>query len=182
MVNQTFLYSFFPRKSMWCTLGKQRGRCSSWWYNPHVFRLPLFDLVHRLWTIAYGCSRLHRCWRQMLWTKCADDNFEMLVTLMTAFITYYLYLWTVATCTDEDVINIEILSPTWSHQHTLVRNSFLTYTCINQREVVAFWINIGDIKIKFCWHCPPTNEYFPYPVLSIIINRKRNFDLSHQNW
>ena len=95
----------------------------------------------------------------------------MLVTLMTAFITYYLYLWTVATCTDEDVINIEILSPTWSHQHTLVRNSFLTCTCISQREVVAFWINIGDIKIKFCWHCPPTNEYFPYPVLSIIINR-----------
>ena len=58
---------------------------------------------------------LHRCWWQMLETKCVGDNFEMLVTFLAVFVTNILYLLTydgvnVGHQQPKDVTNIEILS------------------------------------------------------------------------
>ena len=52
------------------------------------------------------------CWWRMLETKCVGDNFKMLVTVFTVVVTNILYLLTLASGT-----NIEILSQTFKNCH-----------------------------------------------------------------
>ena len=60
---------------------------------------------------------LHRCWWQMLKTKCVDDSFMMLVTVLAILVTNILYLLTIAVGTNA---NSKIV--TVSDQHQNVNN------------------------------------------------------------
>ena len=74
--------------------------------------------LHQVW-IPFRKTQtgLNQCWGRMLVTKCAGENFQLLVTILAILDTKIHYLFTL-----ELVTNIQKVSPSSKYCHQLAKN------------------------------------------------------------
>ena len=93
--------------------------------------------------------RQHQCWWQMLETKCVNDNFEILVTVLPFLSpTFSIFIRSVGHQHSKNVSNIEILSPTPENYDWLVKSP--TTTC---HQHLYSWLSIAKVDQNegFLW-------------------------------
>ena len=108
----------------------------------------------------------HRFWRRMLETKCVGgDNFEMLVTVSTGFVTNILYFLTWVSGTPaskiwhqyrNSVTNIKNMTPIskFRHQHLcsrIIRLIILILLKLKFRNFSKFSLVMSIIEFLFCF-------------------------------
>ena len=130
-MNQDFLYSGrsrTPKMNFWIRFFRWiRASCCLFLFSyltlPPRFSKNFKNFCKNEGPLITG-ECLRRCWWRIMETKCVDDNYKMLVTVLVILVTNIHYLFTLASGT-----NIYKSSPTLSHQHHDVTN--MTVTLVN---------------------------------------------------